>query len=151
MARIAFWAHGWRVEASYYSALIGEIIEGMNEHLGNALAENNNMIYRYLTDGDWTGVVKKLAFSAHENSDCRTDSSLDYLVKAHMAQKEEQLEKKLEAFNFYLDAPESISLVIDSDRVEKVRWKQIFQRKLTVMLYRTCFLSSLSSCDGIFV
>ena len=114
------------VEASYYSALIGEIIEAMNDCLGDTLAENHSMIFRFLVDGDWMDVVTKLALSAHEKCTIRTDSSLDNLVKAHMAQKEEQLEKRLEGFNFYLDSPESMGLVTDPGRVEKVSGGQNF-------------------------
>ena len=127
MVRIAFWARGWMVEASYYSALIGEIITGMHHHLGNALAENSNMIHRYLVDGDWTDVVNKLTWSAHDKYATRTDSSLDDLVKTRMAQKEERLEKMLQGFNFYLDSPESTSLVVDPGRPEKVGGEQDFR------------------------
>jgi hypothetical protein len=108
------------VEASYYSTLIGEIINEMNWHIGNSLAENSNMIFRYLYDSNWTDVVKKLTCCAHDKFETRTDTMLDDLVKAHMAQKEEQLEKRLAGFNFYLDSPESISLVTDPGRIEKV-------------------------------
>lgn len=108
------------VEASHYSVLIGEIISGMNRHLGTSLAENSNMIFRYLYDSNWTNVVKQLTCCAHDKSETKTDTTLDELVKARMAQKEEQLEKRLNGFNFYLDSPESTGLVTDSGRIEKV-------------------------------
>ena len=41
------------MEASQYAVAIWDIFDGMKYQLGNCLAENSNMIFRYLYDSDW--------------------------------------------------------------------------------------------------
>lgn len=118
--RIAYWARGWLVESSYYSHAIGSLLYSMEQGLGDSLAENHNIIFDYLTHESWTKVVRALAWCAASRTPPRTSTALDDLIKTSMLKKEERLERSLSRFNFLLDTPEALRLVIDSGRVEKV-------------------------------
>jgi hypothetical protein len=92
----------------------------MDQGLGDSLAENHNIIFNYLTHESWTKVVKELAWCVASRTPPSTNTPLDGLVKISMFQKEERLERSLSRFNFLLDSPEALRLVIDSGRIEKV-------------------------------
>lgn len=108
------------VESALYSQNICGMLGGMYYRLSCTRVENHNIIFSYLYNKTWSLVVKALTWCAAVKSVTRTDTPLDDLVKARMQQKEERLEKSLDGFNFVLDSPESLHLVCDPGRIEKV-------------------------------
>lgn len=106
----------------------------MEQGLADSLTENHNILFNYLTHESWTRVVKGLAWCAASRTPPSTDTPLDDLVKISMLQKEERLERSLSRFNFLLDTPEALRLVIDSGRIEKVVSRDPWRRKMTTDL-----------------
>lgn len=92
----------------------------MAERLGNTIADNHNIVLQHLDNWNWTEIIRLLTWSAAASSETKTDTSLDDLIKARMLRKEERLEKTLIGFNFALDTPESLHLITQAGRIEKV-------------------------------
>jgi hypothetical protein len=91
----------------------------MKQGLGDSLAENRSAVFNYLTHESWTKVVRELAQCVASRTPPSTSTPLDDLVKIGMVQ-EERLERSLSRFNFLLDSPEALQLVINSGMIEKV-------------------------------
>lgn len=91
----------------------------MYDAIGNTIAENHNIVFPYLFT-DWIDPIQQLVWSGAMSTVTQTDSHLDDLIRNRMLQKEERLEKALDNFNFVFDSPESLHLVTEAGRIEKV-------------------------------
>lgn len=98
------------------------MVRWMYERLSNTIAENHNIVFAHLYNSNWVDIVKQLIWSGAWSSVTKTDSPLDDLIKDRMSQKEDRLEKTLSNFNFVFDSPESLHLVTEAGRIEKVRF-----------------------------
>lgn len=145
---IAYWARGWACESAQYSHLIFSLYSGMRDRLGDALVENVSMVFGYLKS-PWAYTVKYLACRGSSISKLRTDTPLDDLVRQHMKMVEDRLEASLENFFYTLDSPESVALIFETVRLEKVRLLEHlpFRLMISPLSARIYTLYSSSCCE----
>jgi hypothetical protein len=91
----------------------------MRWRLGDVITENSGIAFSYLI-ASWADTVKSLTWCANAKYETQTDTGLDDLVKLHMKLVEDRLEESLGGFYFNLDSPESLLLVCQGNRLEKV-------------------------------
>jgi hypothetical protein len=117
---VAYWARGWLVESACYGRLINETLSFMRSLFGGVRLENSLSVLYYFQSGRWSDSIDLLTYSAGNKTESMTDTPLDDLVKARMAQKEARLDAALQPLFYHIDAPETLTLVCGEGRLEKV-------------------------------
>ncbi|KAF8340734.1 uncharacterized protein EI90DRAFT_3036693 [Cantharellus anzutake] len=115
---LAYWAHGWRVEASIYAQLMHALLNQMYELTNTVHLMNSRIIHVYF-HGHWVPKLDRLLKRAMYSTWNVTSTPLDDLVLVQMEERRKRLMPALQRLYFNIDDAESLGLIKEPGRIEK--------------------------------
>ncbi|KAH9891309.1 hypothetical protein C8Q73DRAFT_650960 [Cubamyces lactineus] len=108
----AFWAVGWCTGATMYAIRIRELLASIRAALQYVLPLNRRAADDYLRT-TWVPVLRLI-----QRVSPRADSAIEDKFRDYYEYEEQRLRSNLERIKYYIDASDTVSLVLGSNRLE---------------------------------